>query len=87
MYKQSPSDYVIILTHEGYILNLQLLLGLPYTTMWTYPPEKWKILSHVILTSNIDCYPTVLNFTASKYDEYDEYYEWLEQFGSWDGTA
>ena len=39
MYKQVPSAYVIIPTHEGYILPLQLLIGLPYKPMWIYPPE------------------------------------------------
>ena len=50
----------------------------------TYPPEEWKILSHVFLTPNIDWYPSVLNFTAAEYYEYDER---LEIFDQWAGTA
>ena len=34
--KQPPSAFVLILTHEGYILTLPLLPGLPYLPMCTY---------------------------------------------------
>ena len=50
MSKQATSGYVIILTHEGHILPLQLLLGLSYLPMRAYHPEEWKRLSHVALT-------------------------------------
>ena len=53
-------------------LPLQLLLGLPCIKMRTYTPEEWKILSHVVLTPNMDWDSSVLKFNAA------EYYEWLE---------
>ena len=64
MSKQSPSDFVIIPTNELYILPLQLFLGLTCVTMQTYPPEELKILSHFLLTPNMDWDPIVLNCTA-----------------------
>ena len=64
MSKQAQSDYAIIPTHEGYILSLQFLLGLPYMPMRTYTPEEWEILFHVVLTPNIDWNPSVLNFIS-----------------------
>ena len=84
MSKQVQSAYVIIPTHEGYILPLQLLLGLPDLTMRPYTPEEWKILSHVVLTPNTNWYPSVPNVTTAEYSEYDE---WFEQFDIWAGTA
>ena len=78
MPKQSPSDYIIIPTHEGYILPLHLLLGLPYMQMRPSTPEERKTLSHAVLTTNMDWYPTVLNFTDAEYAEYNE---WLKQIG------
>ena len=84
MSKQAPISYVIIPIHEGYILRLQFLLGLPYIPMRTYPPEEWKILSHVVLTPNTNWYPSVPNVTTAEYSEYDE---WFEQFDIWAGTA
>ena len=38
-------------------------------------------LFHVVLTQNMDLYPSVLNFTATEYDE------WLDQFGLLEGIS
>ena len=72
MCKQVPSTYVIIPTHEGYILPLGLLLGLPCKSMRTYPPEACKIISHAVLIPNMDRNTSALHFTEPEYDEYGE---------------
>ena len=51
-----------------------MLLGLSCKQMQTYPPEEWKILSHVVLIPNMDWDVSVLKFNAA------EYYEWLEKW-------
>ena len=72
MSKQAPSSYVIITTHREYILPLQLLTGLTYLPMRIYPIEERKLLSHVVLTPNIDWNPNFLNFTQDKYAKYNK---------------
>ena len=52
-------------------LPLQLLLGLLYIPMRTYPPEEWRIASHVVLTPNMDLDISVLTFNSAEYAEYD----------------
>ena len=52
--------------------------------MQNYPPEEWEILSHVLLTLNINWDLSVPNSTEADYAEYDE---WLEIFGCWAGTV
>ena len=42
------------------------------------------MLYHVVRAPNVDWYPSVLKFTADKYQEYDE---WIEQFGRWGGIS
>ena len=84
MSKQFPSAYVIISTHGGYILPLQLLLGFPDLPMNTNPTEEWIILSHVVLTSNMDWSYSVPNFSEA---EYAKNIEWVENVGRWYGTA
>ena len=76
--------YVIILTHERYMLPFQFFFLLPYMPTWNYPTKNWKTSSHDFLTPNMNLHPSVLNFTES---ECSAYYEWLEQFISWGGTS
>ena len=81
MSKQVPSDKVIIPTHGGYILPLQLLLGLPHNPLCTYHHLKDRILSHDVLIQNMDWNASVLDSAEAEYDE------WFEKFGCWDGIA
>ena len=48
--------------------------------MRTYSPEEWKILSHFVLSPNMDWDLSALNFTSAEYVEYDK---WLEKLVSW----
>ena len=78
MSKKYPSSYVIIPTHKGYILSLQLVHVLPSLPMLIYPTEEWKLLSHVVFTLNMDWNPSILKLTEAKYSTYDE---WVDNFG------
>ena len=44
--------------------------------MLIYPCDECKILSHVVLTPNMEWNPSILNFTEANYANYDE---WLEK--------
>ena len=66
------------------MLPPQLLIGLPYLPLRIYPTEQWKILSHVVLTPNMDWNPIIINSTEAKYAKYDE---WLGTTGLWDNTT
>ena len=52
-----------IATQDGYFIPLNIKSGLPYMTMRAYTDDKWDNLPHLILTSDVDWDPTVLDNT------------------------
>eukprot|EP00955_Chlamydomonas_euryale_P036560 350479-Chlamydomonas_euryale.AAC.2 len=60
-----PGGRQCIQTHDGYILPLDIIQGLPYLPMEPHKPEEWNTLPHVILTSAEDWEPTVLDNNLS----------------------
>lgn len=50
-----------IVTPEGYVFPLNIRNGLPYLTMRPYSDEEFQTLPHVILTSDVDWDPSVLD--------------------------
>ena len=54
-----------ICTHDGYILPLDIINGLPYLQMQPFTPEEFRTLPHVILTGATDWDPTSMDHTLS----------------------
>ena len=52
-----------ILTLDGYIIPINIVGGLPYISMRPYMDDEWENLPQVILTSDLDWDPTVLDHT------------------------
>jgi hypothetical protein len=52
-----------ILTLDGYVIPINIVGGLPYISMHPYTDDEWDQLPHVILTSDLDWDPTVLDHT------------------------
>ena len=80
MYKQAPSAYAIIPTHEGYTYLFNCYLDSP--TCQCKPivlrnGKYYPMLSSPQIWIGIT---SVLNFNYAEYAEYAEYEEWLEQF-------
>jgi hypothetical protein len=61
-----------ILTLDGYVIPINIVGGLPYISMHPYMDDEWDTLPHVILTSNIDWDPTVLDHTL---DDEGQWYD------------
>jgi hypothetical protein len=60
-----------IRTHDGYVIPLDIINGLPYMKMVPYTTHEWETLPHVILTSGAEWDTTVLDHTLS--DQTDWY--------------
>jgi len=43
-----------ILTNDGYVIPISMRDGLPYVTLCPYTDDKWEILPHIILSSDVD---------------------------------
>ena len=52
-------------THDGYILPLDIINGLPYLKMQPFTAEEFRTLPHVILTGATDWDPTSMDHTLS----------------------
>jgi hypothetical protein len=52
-----------ILTLDGYVIPINIVGGLPYISIHPYTDDEWDSLPHVILTSDLDWDPTVLDHT------------------------
>jgi hypothetical protein len=48
-------------TFDGYILPLNIHMGLPYLFMHPFTDEEWDSLPHIILTSEHECDPSCLD--------------------------
>ena len=59
-----------IATLDGYVIALNIVGGLPYMTLCPYTDEEFDT-PHVILTSDMDWDPNVLNHTHDYETIYD----------------
>jgi hypothetical protein len=60
-----------IQTNDGYAIPINAKDGLPYVQIRPYhTDEEWDTLLHVILTSDVDWDPTVLEHTLDDDDEW-----------------
>jgi len=50
-----------ILTNNGYVIPISIRDGLPYITIRPFSDEEWDNLPHVILTSDMDWDPGILD--------------------------
>jgi hypothetical protein len=58
-------------TFEGYILPLNICMGLLYLSMHPFTDEEWDLVPHIILTSEREWYPSYL-------DELDSNEKWFD---------
>ncbi len=56
--------------HEGYVLPLDIVNGLPYLKMSPHTDKEWEELPHVFLTSSDIWDPRVLDCTISDQDDW-----------------
>jgi hypothetical protein len=61
-----------IVALDGYVIPINILGGLPYIKMRPYTDTEWDALPHVILTSDMDWDPSVLNHTL---DDDEHWYD------------
>ena len=50
-----------ITTQDGFCIPLNIMSSFPYMTLRPYTDDEWDYLLHVILTSDLDCDPTILD--------------------------
>jgi len=50
-----------ILTNDGYVIPISIKDGLPYVTICPFNDDEWDNLLHVILTSDVDWDPSILD--------------------------
>ena len=50
-----------ILTNDGYVIPINIRNGLPYMLLRPYTNKEWDDLPHIILTSDVEWDPTVLD--------------------------
>ena len=61
-------------TLDGYIIPLNVRVGLPYMTMRPYTDKEWGELPHVLLTADTEWDPSILD---NELDENEEWYNAL----------
>ena len=61
-----------ILTLDGYVIPINIVGGFPYISMQPYTDDEWDHLPHVILTSDLDWDPTILDHTL---DDDEHWYD------------
>ena len=65
-----------ITTHGDHAFSLNIKSGLPYMNIRLCTDNKWKILPHVILTSDDERDPTILEYSTDDNDaNNDEWYD------------
>jgi hypothetical protein len=65
-----PGGLQRIQTNDGYAIPINVKEGLPYVQIRPYTDKEWDTLPHVILTSDEDWDPTVLDHTLDDDDEW-----------------
>jgi hypothetical protein len=83
MYKQDVDDKSRkvsgkqrIKTLDGYFIPINIQSGLPYVTMRPYADSEWDSLPHVILTSDAEWNPSILD---NDLDDDDDWFEALSE--------
>jgi len=69
-----------ITSREGYVLPLNVRRGLPYLTMRPFTDEEWENLPHLIMTSEEEWDPTMLDFELDEDEEWFDTVEALDQY-------
>jgi hypothetical protein len=65
-----PGGLQRIQTNDGYAISINVKNGLPYVQIRPYTDEEWDTLPHLILTSDVDWDPMVLEHTLDDDDEW-----------------
>ena len=68
-----------ILTLDGYAIPINIKDGLPCVTIRPYTDLEWDTLPHVVLTSDVDWDPTVLDHTL---DDDEQWYDAISDLQS-----
>ena len=68
-----------ITTLDGYVIPLDICNGLPYIKIRPYTSKEWDTLPHVILTSDVDWDPSVLDY---QHTDKDDWYEAVQELES-----
>jgi len=74
-----PGGLQRIMTLDGYAIPINIKDGLPYVKMRPYTDDEWDTLPHVILTSDVDWDPTVLDHDL---DDDEEWYDAISDLQS-----
>ena len=72
-----PGGLQHIATQDGYFIPLNIKSGLPYMTMRPYTDNEWDNLPHLVLTSDTDWDPSVLDNTI---DDDETWFDALSDF-------
>ena len=64
-----PGGLQRITTEEGFCIPLNIKAGLPYMSMRPYTDDEWDDLPHLVLTSDIDWDPSILDNTIDDNEE------------------
>ena len=67
------------MTLDGYLIPLDIMNGLPYIKLRPYTDGEWKKLPMVVLTSDEEWDPKVLDYTHSDKDNWCDDIKTLEQ--------
>jgi hypothetical protein len=65
-----PGGLQRIQINDGYAIPINVKDGLPYVQVRPYTDEEWDTLPHVILTSDVDWDPTVLDHNLDDDDKW-----------------
>jgi hypothetical protein len=63
-----------IKTIDGYYIRINIQSGLPYVSQRPYTDSEWNTLPHVVLTSDTEWHPSVLD---NNLDDDEEWYDAL----------
>lgn len=58
----------VIMTPDNYVMPLDFINGLPYMPIRPFSDHEWKVLPHVVMTSDSDWDPTCLDVMQSDND-------------------
>ena len=61
-----------ITTVDGYIIPMRIHSGLPYIDMRPYTDDEWESLPHVVLTSDMDWNPSIMDNDIIDDSQYDD---------------
>ena len=67
-------------TLDGYIILLNIRSGLPYLSIRPYTNKEWEDLPHVILTADVDWYPSILDCELEDGEEWFDAMQDIPEF-------